>query len=91
MKKILQRIKIVYYVLFKYNHFFVMSISREQLIQQLKGEDYDISEERCGLQNYNMNHMIKCWGDMIDEDDMLLQKIQFEAMAEEKINNSFHN
>ena len=86
MRKILQRIKIAYYVLFKYQHFFVMNVTEENLIRQLNGEDYDIKGERCGLQNYNMNHIVKCWADMTDDDDMLLQKIQFEAMAEDRIN-----
>jgi len=64
-----------------------MSIDRKNLTLQLNGEDYDIKGERCGLQNYNMNHMIRSWADLVDDDDLLLQKIQLEAEAELKYGN----
>ena len=82
MKKILLRLKIAYYALFVYDHYFIINIKRKELKNMFLGNEFELDGFRCGLQEYNQCAIIKTMGNEIDDDEFILMKDEFEAMAE---------
>lgn len=82
-KKFQSRIKIAFGILFRrYDHWFFVNFDMKQLVKLVQEEDFDVTITKHGLQNYNVRRAIKMMANAIDDDDMVLEKGDFEAHAE---------
>ena len=69
----------------RYNHFVVLNLSKEELIKLLRNEnEIEVDVYFHGIQPYVFNKMIKMISESKDDSQMLLDRIKFEASAEEK-------
>jgi len=81
---LLYRIRAAWKILFSPNlHWILISVSREEFIKHLKGEEVTMDFSYHKLQEYNFYDLIKKIGDQKDDVDMMLGKAAFEAEAEE--------
>ena len=76
------KITAAYMCLFEYKHFFIVNVNTKNLEKSLLYDDFEITGYRCGLQQYNQNYIIKSMANSFDNDDLLLQRAELEAMAE---------
>lgn len=65
----------------KYRHFFLVSLTRDDLIELIKDEDYNVAILTHGMRDYNVIKTIKCIADKYDDEDMILMKAEYEADA----------
>lgn len=85
VNKLLTRIRTAYKIIFrKYDHWVVLNVNDENLIKLLKEENFECDVEYHGLQPYVFRTMIKMVANEKDDNDMLLDKIIFEAEAENR-------
>jgi hypothetical protein len=82
--KMLWRIKIAFQVLFIHKHFVIISMRRQEGVNQLKGENYEMQIEYIGLQKYNAVLLIKHTAENFDDTDVVLLKAKFEADVESR-------
>lgn len=66
----------------QYQHFAVLNLTEEQLVNLFSDEDFDVEIMYHGLQPYVVHRMINQCSTVKDDIDMLLDKAQFEAEAE---------
>jgi len=84
---ILYRIRAAWKILVNPNlHWILISVSREEFIKHLKGEDATVDFSYHKLQEYNFYDLVKRLADEKDDVDMMLGKAAFEAEAEEYAN-----
>lgn len=80
MKKLMIRLKVCFRILtMKDRHWFVYAIDEQNLIELIKGADFNVSVMYHGLQTYQVKLIIKAISDSIDDIDMILAKADFEA------------
>lgn len=82
MKKIIQKLKLVWNVLFRYEHFIVLNLNKDDLMRLLMDEDFDIEGEYIGLRPYLVYRILKSHASLKDDNDMILMKAEFEANVE---------
>lgn len=82
MKKLLIRLKVCWWIITrKHDHWAIINLDQENLIKLFKEKDFDIDVTYHGIQPYILYKMIQRIADTMDEDDMLLERISFEAEA----------
>jgi len=85
MKKLMIKLKVCYYILSgKYQHWFIVNLTRHDLIKLFKKEEFLIQTECCGLREYVILKTLKSMGDAIDDDELELNRIEFEVNATSK-------
>jgi hypothetical protein len=65
----------------KYNHWIIIQLSDEDVVNLIKEEGFDVSTHYYGLQRYNCQTIFKGLGESIDDSEMLLSKAKYEAEA----------
>ena len=76
------RLRVARKVLFG-NHWFLVSISDSELDNMLLGEDFETEMEFKGLHKYLINNYVYLMSKDIDENSLLLNRMEFEVEAEE--------
>lgn len=78
------RLRVAFEILFQIRRsWFVVSISKEQLANVFKGEDYEPEISFHKLQPYVVNLIIQQLSSGLDDIDMLQERLRFELKAEE--------
>lgn len=74
---------IAFNILFcRYNHFYITNIHRDQLVRLISEEDFNVEIIHLGLHPYNVTIATKFLSNAKDEDDIVLEKADFDASAE---------
>lgn len=85
MKKFLIRIRTCYYILSrKYDNWFIVNVDKDNLIKILRDENtFDADLNYHGLRPYVVSRIIKMLSNAKDEVEMICDKANFEAEAQE--------
>jgi hypothetical protein len=87
MKKFVTRLRVAFKILFgRRKHWAMINISKENLVELLKGNEFDVDVFYHGIQPYVFYKLIKCVSNSKDDIDMMLDKAKFEAEAIAKNN-----
>lgn len=81
MHKLKTKIKIIWNILFRYEHFVLLHVDRKNLENLIQDKDVDVQMMYVGLRPYLFFKLIKETGAMKSDIDMVLDKAQFEADA----------
>jgi len=85
MKKLKVRLRACWLILTRnYDHWFIVNLSKEDLIKLLNNQDFEVDAFLHGIQPYIFNTVIKTIADSKTDADMTLDRMLFEAKAEEK-------
>lgn len=76
------RLKVCCQILFK-RHWMVISLSDKDLEFILEGKEFDIDAHYLGLQKYIINKMISGMAEGIDSESLLMNRMEFEHLAEQ--------
>lgn len=82
IKRYFRRLVTAYTVL-KYPHCICICLTTEELTNNLKGKDIETHMRFHGLQQYNCHSIIRQVDNAISDEDLVLMKADFMAMAEE--------
>lgn len=83
MKKLLIKLGIIWKIITnQYEHFAVLNLTQEQLINLFSDEDFEVDIMYYGLQPYVVHRMINQCSTVKDDIDMMLDKAKFEGEAE---------
>ncbi len=89
MKKLLisiaHRMKTCFYILFKWNHWIVLSIEFDEILSLLNNKESGVKIIFHGMHPYIYRKLIKSLADSTDDIDMLLDRIEFEMNVIHKI------
>lgn len=86
MKKLLIRLRVCWDILtMKNQHWAIISLSKQDLVDLLRSEDFDIDITYHGLQPYIIDRMIDNLADQKNEVDMLESRLKFELEAEKHL------
>jgi hypothetical protein len=81
------RILTCYRILFlRYKHWVLIDIDLYNLVELLREKDFEVNSIHHGTQPYINSKMIKRLADTKDDIEMMLEKAEFEAKAEEYCN-----
>ena len=83
MKKIKTRLKACWNILFNYNHFVIINVDKENILRLITDKQFEIKGSYLGFQPYVYNKLIKSLAADKDDIDMVLDKAQFEADAQQ--------
>lgn len=84
MRKFKVRMFVIYHLLFKkWKHWTIITINDDSLIKFLKDKDYDIGIALHGMPSYVFYSIIKSISNTKSDVDMICEKANFEASAEE--------
>ena len=78
----LLRLKVCSQILFK-RHWMVIALDSENLDALLKEDAFEIDAHQLGLQKYIINKMFKRLAANIDDESLLMNKMEFEYLAEQ--------
>lgn len=84
LKKIKIKLSVVWNIIFKWDHFFILNLDERNLKKMLREQDFDMDSMYHGLQHYNVMYIMNQIGNSIDQDEMVLQKARFQAKAQMK-------
>ncbi len=82
MKKFYIKLKICYFIISgKYQHWFIINLTRDNLIKLFKKEEFIIQTECCGVRDYVVFKTLKSMGDAISDEELEISRIEFEVNA----------
>lgn len=83
MNKFIVKLTVIWKIITnQYQHFAVLNLTQEQLINLFSDEDFEVDVMYHGLQPYVVQRMINQCSTVKDNIDMMLDKAAFEAEAE---------
>lgn len=85
MKQFIIRIKTCWEILtLKKRHWYLVSITTDELKKSLLKEEFDLDITHHKLQMYNVMELVRMHRNYFDEIDLLEQRLKFEYKAENK-------